>query len=65
MNSKNIIGPYWFEDKGETSVTVIEENYCNIICKFSSSLNRPRGIATNQQKLMQDGATPHTTNATL
>ena len=53
------------ENEGGKSVTENPENYGNIIRKFCSSLNRLQGITRNQQRFMQDGATPHTANATL
>ena len=65
MNSKNIIGPYWFEDEGGKSVIVNQENYRNIILKFCSSLNRRREVAINQQWFMQVGAIPHAANVTV
>ena len=62
---KAIIGPYWFEDGDGRAVTVNQENYRTIVRKFYASVNRRRGIDINRQWFMQDGATPHTANATL
>ena len=65
MNSKTIIGPYWFEDADGRTVTVNQENYRTVIRKFYASVRRRRGIVIDRQWFMQDGATPHTANATL
>ena len=65
MNSKTIIGPYWFEDADGRTVTVDQENYRTVIRKFYASVRRRRGIVIDRQWFMQDGATPHTANATL
>ena len=65
ISSKAIIGPYWFEDGDGRTVTVNQENYRTIVRKFYASVTRRRGIDINRQWFMQDGATPHTANATL
>ena len=65
INSKTIIGPYWFEDDEGGPVTINQENYRVVIQKFHASISRRREIVINQQWFMQDGATPHTVNATL
>lgn len=66
MNSKFIIGPYWFEDDHGRTTTVNQENYRSVIHKFHASLRRRRRtIIIENQWFMQDGATPHTANATL
>ena len=65
ISSKAIIGSYWFEDGDGRTVTVNQENYQTIVHKFYASVSRHRGIDINRQWFMQDGATPHTANATL
>ena len=65
MNSKTIIGPYWFEDADGRTVTVNQENYRTVIRKFYASVRCRRGTVIDRQWFMQDGATPHTANATL
>ena len=65
INSKTIIGPYWFKDDEGRTVTINQDNYHIVIRKFYASISRRRGIVINQQWFMQDGATPHTANATL
>ena len=65
MNSKTIIGPFWFEDDDEMTTTVNQENYRSVIRKFCATLRRRRTIVMDRQWFMQDGATPHTANGTL
>ena len=49
INSKTIIGPYWFEDDEGRTVTINQENYHIVIRKFYASISRRRGITINQQ----------------
>ena len=65
INSKTIIGPYWFEDDEGRTVTINQENYRIVIRKFYASISCWCGIFISQQWFTQDGATPHTANATL
>ena len=66
INSKTIIGPYWLEDGEGRTVTINQENYHKVIRKFYASVSRQREIVINQQqRFMQDSATPNTANATL
>ena len=59
MNSKTLVRPYWFEDGEGRTVTVIQENYCTVICKCYGSVSRCQRIVIIWQGIMQNGATPH------
>lgn len=48
MNSKTIIGPFWFEDD-EMTTTVNQENYRSVIRKFCATLRRRRTIVMDRQ----------------
>ena len=65
MNSKTIIGPYWFQDAGVKSVIINKENYRINVHKFCSSVNRRRGINMDQQCFTQNDATPPIPGASL
>lgn len=41
-----------------------QETYRTVIRKFNASVSRRREIVINRQWFLQDGATPHTANAT-
>jgi len=60
-----IIGPFWFEDDNEQSVTINDEGYVQVLGKFSTALGRRRGVVRVLQWFQQDGATPHTSNKSL
>ena len=62
INSKTLIKFYCFEDGKERTVTINQENYCQVIHKFYASVSRQQGIVINEQWFMQDLATPHTAN---
>lgn len=65
LSKHGIIGPYWFEDGNEHAVTVNTERYLQVLRKFSAALGRRRGVVREAQWFQQDGATPHTSNASL
>ena len=60
----NIIGPFWFEDASGASENVNQFNYQPVIQMFVAELKR-RGLWTQRAWFQQDGATCHTTPATL
>ena len=60
FSKHGVIGPYWFEEDGQT-VTVNTERYLRIALKpFWNSLGRRQGIQRDLQWFQQDGAPPHT-----
>jgi len=61
MSYQGIIGPFWFLDDNDQSVTVNSERYLHVLEEFWKSLGRKVGGAERQyQWFMQDGAAPHT-----
>jgi len=60
-----IIGPFWFEDDNELSVTINTERYVQVLGKFWTALGRWRGGVRVLQWFQQDGATPHSSNESL
>lgn len=65
ISKHGIIGPFWFEDENERSVTVNTERYLEVLKKFWNTLGRRVGVIREEQWFQQDGATPHTSNQTL
>lgn len=64
MSSSGIIGPYFFEERGETT-TVSTDRYLGILDnKFIPELTR-RGYNTSETWFQQDGAAPHTATDAL
>ena len=64
--SKNgIIGPFWFEDDNERSLTINTERYVQVLVKFWTALGRRREVVRVLQWFQQDGATSHTSNESL
>ena len=63
MSSKGLIRPIWFqdEDSGET-ILVNQVRYRQTISRFKEILDGRTDLQFGRQWLMQDGATPHTTN---
>ena len=64
-NKHGLLGPYWFEERGKT-VTVNSPRYCFIMQRFHDYLSQK--LTPGQLRLtwfMQDGATPHTGNASV
>ena len=60
LSEHGIIGPYWFEEDGET-VTVNSVRYQNkALQPFWNALGRRRGVDRSVQWFQQDGASPHT-----
>ena len=59
------IGPFFFEDETEEAVTITEERYINLaLTPFWEAIRHLPGIQVEEQWFQQDGATPHTANAT-
>ena len=65
ISKHGIIGPLWFEDDDEKSVTINTERYVQVLLKFWTTLGRQRGVVRALQWFQQDGATPHTSNESL
>ena len=65
MSKHGIIGPFWFEDENQHSVTVNTERYLGVLRKFWTASGRRRGVVRDEQWFKQDGATPHTSNYSL
>jgi len=59
------IGPFWFEDDNEQSVTINTERYVQVLGKFWTALGRRRGVVRVLQWFQQDWATPDTSNESL
>lgn len=62
LSAQGIIGPYWFEENDET-VTITQDRYMTVIRRFIAVLRRRRVLESAW--FMQDGATPHTSKATI
>ena len=63
---KGMLGPYWFEDNRGKTVSVNRERYREVLNQFYEDLNQL--YTPNQKRFLwfqQDGATPHTSLATL
>ena len=58
ISKHGIIGPFWFEDDNEQSVTINTERYVQVFDKFWTALGRRRGVVRVLQWFQQDGATP-------
>jgi len=58
ISKHGIIGPFWFEDDNERSVTINTERYVQVLGKFWTALGRRRGVVRVLQWFQQDGATP-------
>ena len=65
ISKHGIIGPFWFEDGNERSVTTNTERYVQVLGKFWTAFNRRRGVVKVLQWFQQDGATPYTSNESL
>ncbi len=71
ISKHGIIGPFWFEDENEESLTVNKERYIEVLDQFWAALGRHNGgrgrnrFRRNRQWFQQDGATPQTANVTL
>jgi len=44
ISKHGIIGPFWFEDDNERSVTINTERYVQVLGKFWTALGRRRGV---------------------
>ena len=44
ISKHGLIGPFWFEDENQRSVTVNTERYLGVIKKFWTALGRSRGV---------------------
>ena len=61
VSKSGIIGPSWFQDEEEKSVTVTTEQYLKVIQKLFGASARKRYIDVKAvQWFQQDGATPQT-----
>ena len=65
ISKHGIIGPFWFADDNERSVTINTERYVQVLGKFWTALGRRRGVVVVLLWFQQDGATPHTSNESL
>jgi len=65
ISKHGIIGPFWFEDNKERSVTINTERYVQVLGKFWTALGWRRGVVRVLQCFQQDGATPRTSNESL
>ena len=61
FSHQGIIGPFFFLDDEDNTVTVTSQRYLSILKKFWVGLGRRVGVAERQnQWFQQDGAAPHT-----
>ena len=58
ISKHGIIGPFWFEDDNERSVTINIQRYFQVLGKFWTALGRRRGVVRVLQWFQQVGATP-------
>ena len=58
ISKHGIIGPFWFEDDNERSVTINPERNVQVHNKFWTALGRRRGVVRVLQWFQQDGAPP-------
>ena len=65
ISKHGIIGPFWFEDDNERSMTINTERYVQVVGKFWTALGRRRGVIRVLQWFQQDGATPQSSNESL
>jgi len=65
ISKHGIIGPFWFEDDNERSVTINTERYVHVLGKFWTALRRRRGVVRVLQWFRQVDATPYTSNESL
>ena len=65
ISKHGVIGPFWFEDDNEQSVTINTERYVQVLGKFWTALGQWRRVVRALQCFQQDGATPHTSNESL
>jgi len=65
ISKHGIIGPFWFENDNERSVTINTERYVQVLGKFWAALGRWRGVTRVLQSFQQDGANPHSSKESL
>jgi len=65
ISKHGIVGPFWFEDDNERSVTIITERYVQMLGKFWTALGRRRGVVRVLQWFQQDGGSPRSSNESL
>jgi len=58
ISKHGIIGPFWFEDDNEWSVTINIEQYVQVLGNFRTALGRWKGVVRVLQWFQQDGVTP-------
>ena len=57
ISKHGIIGPFWFEDDNERSVTIKTDRYVQVLGKFWTALDRRRGVIRVLNWFQQDVAT--------
>ena len=66
MSYQGIIGPFFFEDEQQQTVTVNSDRYIKTLSKFWRALGRVMGPnLLDQQWFQQDGAAPHVSRRAL
>jgi len=65
ISKHGIIGPFWFKDDNERSVTINTKRYVQVLGKFWTALGRRIGVVRVLQWLQQDGANPHSLHESL
>ena len=64
VSKVGIVGPYFFEE-GETAVSVTLACYANMLNNFLRPELKRRGVNVREMWFQQDGATAHTTRASM
>ena len=64
LSSKGIIGPFFFEERGQT-VTINTERYIKVLEKFWKELEKRYPSQMCRMWFQQDGASPHASNLSL
>jgi hypothetical protein len=63
---QKLIGPFFFEDENEKSVSISSETYIKTALKpFWNTLGRRKDIKKETEWFQQDGATPHTSRDSM
>lgn len=65
MSARGLIGPYFFEDERERSVTVNSDRYCHMLRDFLASRLQEFDGFNSRTWFQQDGATCHTSNESM
>ena len=65
LSGQGIVGPFFFEDRDGSTVTINKDRYISILNKFWRALEKKCADTLHQQWMQQDGATSHTAGTSL